>query len=93
MDLTDARAFVIPRGTYNGQTIQAVASGHLDDVREMIDDEPAETDFHEALETFLVWTDSESDPDVDVPPDPEDLVEGELDDDGEIGDPTPCEHE
>ncbi len=72
MDLTDARAFVVPRGKYRGQTIQGVASGGLEDVREMLEAESAEGNFREALETFLAWVDSESDPDTDVPHDPDD---------------------
>lgn len=71
MDLTDARAFVVPRGKYRGQTIQGVASGGLEDVREMLESESAEGNFREALETFVAWVDSESDPDTDVPHEPD----------------------
>jgi len=91
MDLNDARAFVIPRGKYNGQTIQSVASGHPDDVRGMFDDEPGDTEFRKALETFIYWADAEADPgDPDLPP-AEDLVDGELDENGDIADPAAYE--
>ena len=72
MDLSDARAFVVPRGKYRGQTIQGVASGRLEDVREMLDAESAEGNFREALKTFVAWVDSEADPDTDVPPEADD---------------------
>ncbi len=93
MDLNDARAFVIPRGKYNGQTIQAVASGHLDDVREMLEDEKSGTDFQDALEAFVSWTDSEPQDNADVPPEPEELVEGELDENGDLADREAYEKE
>lgn len=72
MDLTDARAFVIPRGKYRGQTIQGVAAGGFQDVREMLEAESAEGNFREALETFVAWVDSEADPEADVPPEADD---------------------
>jgi hypothetical protein len=94
MDLNDARAFVVPRGKYRGQTIQGVASGGLEDVREMLDAETEKGNFQEALETFVAWVDSESDPDTDVPPDTDgsppdtvDLDEDDADDEyeGDLG--------
>lgn len=113
MDLNDARAFVIPRGKHNGQTIQAAASGHLDAVREMLDEEESGTEFRDALETFVSWADSEPQDDADVPPEPEEetsdfdtpdqceltddgpipekLVDGELDENGDVADPEAYE--
>ena len=84
MNLSDAQAFVIPRGAHSGRTIQALGAGHLDDVRELLDDEPSDTPFFEALQTFIAWADGQASDDADVPPEPDEQEEvGNVDDDGE----------
>ena len=91
MNLSDAQSFVIPKGTHSGRTLQAVAAGHLDDVRELLDGEESDTPFYEALQTFIAWADDRTSDAADVPPEPEDLAEGELDENGDIADPEAYE--
>ena len=93
MNLADAQAFVIPRGAHSGRTLQAVAAGHLDEVRDLLDDEDSATPFYEALQTFIAWADGREADEADVPPEPEELVEGELDENGDIADPEAYEAE
>lgn len=103
MNLADAQSFVIPKGAHNGRTIQAVAAGHLDDVRELLDGEESDTPLFEALQTFIAWADGRADDDADVPPDgdlfndPDSAAsvaafgEGELDENGDVADPEAYE--
>lgn len=91
MNLADAQSFVIPKGAHSGRTIQAVAAGHLDDVRDLLDGEESDTPLFEALQTFIAWADDRVHDAADVPSEPEELVEGELDENGDIADPEAYE--